>query len=382
MKVILAALFLLLTPQFAFAWGDDGHKVVALIAEHYLTPDVRNTVAALLAQDTDPLTQHDIASEATWADKYRNQHRETGNWHFVDIEIDNPDISSACGGRPPLPPNTLASNGPPACILDKIQQFTDELSKPGTDPEERLVALKFLLHFVGDLHQPLHSSDNHDRGGNQIKVIVDGFEHNPRDELHAYWDTQFVRILGRSPKEIAQQLMDKITPENVKTWSAGTPDEWSMEAFKLSKADVYGDPPLTKNDVQHLDAAYVDRAAKDVALQLSRAGVRLTAILNKALSSTKGAAPSTSTSSSAPPKTTKPNDTLTTQESGGTDQFQSEAEAKVHCRTGTVVWANLRSSVYHFAGYPSYGNTKRGAYMCEVDATRQGIHAAKAEQHP
>jgi len=66
-------------PQFAFAWGDDGHKVVALIAEHYLTPEARNTVNALLAQDTDPLTAHDIASEATWADKYRNQHRETAN---------------------------------------------------------------------------------------------------------------------------------------------------------------------------------------------------------------------------------------------------------------------------------------------------------------
>jgi hypothetical protein len=380
MKATVVALTLLLFPQLAFGWGDDGHKVVALIAEHYLTADVRNTVTALLAQDTDPLTQHDIASEATWADKYRNQHRETANWHFVDIEIDNPDISIACAGRPPLPPNTVASNGPPACILDKIQQFTTELAKPGTDPEERLVALKFLLHFVGDLHQPLHSSDNHDRGGNQIKVIVDGFEHNPRDELHAYWDTQFVRILGRSPKEIAQQLMDKITPENVKTWSGGTPDDWSMEAFKLSKADVYGDPPLTKNDVQRLDQAYVDRAGKDVALQLSRAGVRLAAILNKALSATKVAAPSTSTSTTAMP--TKPSDNLATQTSGGTDQFQSEAEAKVYCRTGTVVWANLRSSVYHFAGYPSYGNTKRGAYMCEVDAARQGMHAAKAEQHP
>ena len=135
MRAIVVAFTLLLCPQFAFAWGDDGHKVVALIAEHYLTPDVRNTVNALLAQDTDPLTQHDIASEATWADKYRNQHRETANWHFVDIEIDNPDISSACAGRPPLPSNTIASNGPPACILDKIQQFT--LSSPNLAPTLR-----------------------------------------------------------------------------------------------------------------------------------------------------------------------------------------------------------------------------------------------------
>jgi hypothetical protein len=381
MKAIFAALALcMIIPQHALAWGDDGHKVVALIADHYLTPEVRNTVGALLAQDSDPLTAHDIASEATWADKYRNSHRETANWHFVDIEIDNPDISSACAGRPPLPPNTLASNGPPACILDKIQQFTTELAKPGTDPEERLVALKFLLHFVGDLHQPLHSSDNHDRGGNQIKVIVDGFDHKPRDELHAFWDTQFVEAQENSPSEFAQRLIAQITPQKKAEWEKGAPDDWAMEAYVMAKADVYGDPPLSKDMPQHLDQAYVDRAEKDVRLQLSRAGVRLAAIINKALSSTKLAAPSTSTSTTAMP--TKPSDNLTTQTSGGTDQFQSEAEAKVYCRTGTVVWANFRSSVFHFAGYPSYGNTKRGAYMCEVDATRQGMHAAKAEQHP
>ena len=83
------------------------------------------------------------------------------------------DIDAACFGRPPLPPRTPASNGPPqACVLDKIIQFITELELPATDPEERLVALKFLLHFVGDMHQPLHSSDHNDRGGNSVKVIV------------------------------------------------------------------------------------------------------------------------------------------------------------------------------------------------------------------
>jgi hypothetical protein len=132
---------------------------------------------------------------------------------------------------------------------------------------------------------------------------------------------------------------------------------------------------LLRFELQHLDKDYVERATNDVALQLSRADVRLAAILNKALSSSKGAGPSTSTSTTAMP--TKPNDNLTTRTSGGIDQFQSEAETKVCCGTGTVVWPNLRSSVYHFVGYPSYGNTKRGAYMCEVDATRLCMRAAK-----
>ena len=288
MKRLLAlAIFAVLLPRPALAWGDDGHRVVALIAQHYLDPDVRQTVDALLAQDSDALTEHDIASEATWADKYRNHHRETSQWHFVDIELDNPDIKGACYGREPLPAGTLASNGPAhACVLDKIKQFAAELRAPSTDPEERLVALKFVLHFVGDMHQPLHCSDNHDRGGNQVKVTVDGFRHKSRDELHAFWDTQFVEDQeGASPQQFANQLIARVTTQQKAQWEKGSIDDWAMEAYAMARADVYGDPPLSKAAPQFLDAAYVNRAERDVALQLSRAGVRLASILNAALGS-------------------------------------------------------------------------------------------------
>jgi hypothetical protein len=77
-----------------------------------------------------------------------------------------------------------------------------ELAAPGTDAEERLFALKFLLHFVGDLHQPLHSSDNQDQGGNQVKVTAVGIKHKSKDELHGYWDTQFVDGINPSPKTL------------------------------------------------------------------------------------------------------------------------------------------------------------------------------------
>jgi hypothetical protein len=393
MKAALGALTLSLLlsfslPQRAHAWGDDGHKAVALIADHYLAPDVRRTIAAMLAADTDPLTQHDIASEATWADKYRNHHRETAKWHFTDIEIDHPDINEACFGREQLAPGTLASNGSPdSCAIDKIKQFADELASSKTDSEEKIIALKFVLHFVGDLHQPLHSSDNHDKGGNAVKVIVDGFDHKPRDELHAFWDTQFVDALGASPAAIAQQLIETITPEQKAKWEQGSLDDWAMEAFAIAKSDVYGNPPLSKDVPQHLDQAYVDRAERDVRLQLSRAGVRLAAVLNKTLRSANGtvalSAPTSPSVTSQPAQTsTLPADDLTTGSIGGTDQFATEAEALKHCPSGTVVWANLRSNVYHFAGYPSYGNTKRGAFMCEADATHQDMHAAKAERRP
>jgi hypothetical protein len=114
-------------------------------------------------------------------------------------------------------------------------------------------------------------------------VIVDGFPHKSRDELHAFWDTQFVDALARSPVVLANQLIEQITPTLKTSWEQGSVDDWAMEAFELSKLDAYTDPPLSKDTVQHLDADYAAQAEEDVGLQLSRAGVRLAAVLNKAL---------------------------------------------------------------------------------------------------
>jgi hypothetical protein len=143
------------------------------------------------------------------------------------------------------------------------------------------MALKFLLHLVGDLHQPLHSSDHRDAGGNKVQVTVDGFDHKSRDNLHGFWDTHFVEAIARPPAALAQQRIAQITQEQAAEWRQGTPDDWAMEAFNIAFDDVYGQPPLSGN--AHLDEAYVARAEKDVALQLSRAGVRLAAVLNRAL---------------------------------------------------------------------------------------------------
>src|SRR5215470_8378703 len=182
MKTIVAgSLALALATNFvqtrpALAWGDEGHEVVALIAQSFLDTNALKRVNALLAADTDSLTAHDIASAATWADKFRDSNRngarqKTSQWHFVDIEITAPDLDAACFNHPQIPSGTVAANGPAAdCVVDKINEFAAELANPATDAEEQIVALKFLLHFVGDLHQPLHASDDHDRGGNDKKV--------------------------------------------------------------------------------------------------------------------------------------------------------------------------------------------------------------------
>jgi S1/P1 Nuclease len=168
-------------PRPALAWGDEGHEIIALVANRFLDPAVREKIAAMLAADPNNLIAHDIASEAIWADRYRDSDRngsrqhyeQTWRWHFVDVELTDPNLDRACFRHPPPPTGTMASNGPSrACVVDKIDQFLAELADPRTEPEERLVALKFILYLVGDLHQPLHASDDHDAGGTRKRGIA------------------------------------------------------------------------------------------------------------------------------------------------------------------------------------------------------------------
>ena len=114
-----------------------------------------------------------MASEAIWADHLREANpsgacERTSRWHFVDIEIGSPNIDQACFNHPVLPAGIWASEGPAKdCIIDKIMQFETELAQRTMPAPERLLALKFLFHFIGDLHQPLHAADESDRGGNE-----------------------------------------------------------------------------------------------------------------------------------------------------------------------------------------------------------------------
>jgi hypothetical protein len=114
---------LVATPAPAFAWGYEGHEVIAAIARSYLTPDVKAKADAILATDTaDTLTAPDMVSRSTWADAYRNQNRNTAAWHFVDIELDHPDLDAACFNHPSLN-GAPASQGPASdCVVDKIDE--------------------------------------------------------------------------------------------------------------------------------------------------------------------------------------------------------------------------------------------------------------------
>lgn len=272
-------------PTAALAWGGEGHEIVAALARGYLTPQVREKVDQMLATDQDTLTAHDMLSESNWADRYRSEHKETGEWHYVDIELDHPDLKEACFGFPVS--DSVASQGPAHdCVVNKVSEFTRELASPATPAGERLLALKFLLHFVGDMHQPLHDVDNHDKGGNCVLLSLGG----PRQvNLHSYWDTVVVQGLGDDSRAVAETLAHRITPENKADWEKGDPASWALEGFRVAQSVVYtiGSKPGCASDPTPigLPPGYDTTAREVAAVQLEKAGVRLATILNRALGS-------------------------------------------------------------------------------------------------
>jgi hypothetical protein len=283
------------TPSL-FAWGDEGHEIVGVIAYARLTPPVKKKVDSLLAADKDNLTAPDFVSRTTWADKYRNSDRHatkvryeaTRNWHFVNIEIANGDIDSACNHHPKLPRGTVASAGPAnACLVDKIDQFIAELRDVSIAKSEKILALKFLLHLIDDLHQPLHTADNKDRGGNDVPVFFDDV--TTPTNLHAYWDNHLVQRLGADSRAIGASLNKQTTKAKADEWSKGTPTDWAKESFRQARKVTYNFAGTQEFIDDHgakgiyLDVIYDNRALPVVREQLSRAGVRLAAVLNSSL---------------------------------------------------------------------------------------------------
>jgi S1/P1 Nuclease len=262
---LAAAMWCLWLPCGAHAWGDEGHEIVALIADHYLHPDVRARMNLLLGTDQSGLCEdRGIAAESTWADRYRERHRDTQDWHYIDIETEDRDMAPAHGQ-----------------LVAKIGVFRRELADPAASRQEHLLALQFLLHLIGDLHQPLHAADDRDHGGNDKQVIAQG---ERRGSLHHYWDTVFVGRLGKDATAVSHALIAAITPAEQAEAVRGTPASWALESFAIAKTEAYGRLPAARADgIRHLDERYVDDATRTVRHQLQIAGLRLSQVLNQAL---------------------------------------------------------------------------------------------------
>jgi hypothetical protein len=299
-------------PAPAHAWGCEGHQVIALLAEKHLNPRALAMVNKILADGPiDPsLSRYcknapadPMADASTWADDIRGIRPEASPWHYIDIprgtKIRN--IEKFCDPKE-------------GCVTRAIRDALATLRSTETNPQKRADALRFLIHFVGDLHQPLHAITNNDEGGNCVPVAF--FDmlpqlRNPQTEsyapnLHGVWDTNILEraTTGKTAEQVAAEL-DGSFRKNISHWQKGKADidAWAWESFQLGEKNVYRKlpvpipvetPQLIKSctDDNHVSArmlmlnerltdSYQNVAAPIVRERLAQAGARLALLLNQ-----------------------------------------------------------------------------------------------------
>ncbi|MGZ3299029.1 MAG: S1/P1 nuclease, partial [Asticcacaulis sp.] len=273
--------------------------------------------------DGDTLTAPDFLNRANWADKYRDSDRATkgpaysgtSSWHFVDIPLSHAaTLASARAAEPgacqsaELPGGVAAGAAGMApaesCIVDKIRQFEAELTNPATPVREQILALKYIEHFIGDVHQPFHAIDDDDKGGNCISVAE-----GPKgsESLHSYWDTGVVyQLMGiaqpavydfNAPSPVSNSqvetyagtLATAITPAQKTAWEHDDPAQWAAESAVAAREAGYDlhTAPLpncaadNRNAPLALSAGYEKKARAVATEQLEKAGVRLAFVLNR-----------------------------------------------------------------------------------------------------
>jgi nuclease S1 len=242
----------------ALAWGRLGHRVAGKIAEGRLNPAAKAAVATLLEPG------ETLADVSTWADEVRRDRRESGPWHYINIPITEPRYDA----------KFVPKEG---CVVTKIDDFRKILADAGRPRVERAEALKFLAHFVEDMHQPVHVGHRDDRGGNDLQVQF--FDRG--SNLHSVWDSGLIERAKHTEAEWVEILSKTITPELAASWSKGEPPDWANESLEIAKL-AYLDPPdnapLKKG--AKLGQPYQDANLPRAQVRVAQAGVRLAWILN------------------------------------------------------------------------------------------------------
>jgi hypothetical protein len=231
---------------------------VAKIAADNLTPRAHLMVSQLLGGDAPSR----MVLESNWADEIRSDRPQTTNWHFVNIELGSRGFDAR---------RDCAKDD---CVVGQIGRDLAVLRDPKASHSAKLEAMRFLIHFTADLHQPLHAADRHDKGGNSLTVFLG----RRRSNLHRVWDQDVVEGLGPDPMQVASDIEAQLPVAGKTKIMAGTPTDWVNETFQLASREIYG--RLPQNGPVTLPRDYPRREANAARLQLARAGLRLAMLLN------------------------------------------------------------------------------------------------------
>lgn len=273
---LLLVIGLLFLPQTVTAWGASGHRIVGDIAFYYLTPKAK---AALGEIQGKPLKAHHLADWSTWADEIKSDpvwsprgervsssdwtdpanHR---NWHWGTAPDPNADLTFL------LKPSEDRNDG---FLVAKIKRC--EAILRGQEAGNKLEAAKFLTHFIGDLHQPMHVGNGKDRGGNQVDVAW--FRENTN--LHSVWDSKIIEHRGLSYTEYSERLRDEIRAEDLNQWQTLDILTWVRESVEAREV-IY--KTLPSGDRPNLSWNYAYDHLPTTNLRLKQAGVRLAHVFN------------------------------------------------------------------------------------------------------
>lgn len=265
---LLACLFSV-SARPALAWGNQGHRITALFADTLLTPRTRARVHELSGALS-------LAELANWADENRSGLTvlldKSDQWHY--------DNRPVCNASAPI-----ASYCPDGqCASAALKSFEATLRDRSATIDQRNIALRYLVHVLGDIHQPLHVGDNGDAGGNKLNVSVDG---KPPRNLHSWWDSGFLQQMmrGFSEQGYAAGLREWYQ-NDIADWQRGSEQDWMNESYAILTQHTYGDLPGFRCGtppafVTPLSDAYVAQAQSQIARQLARAGARIALTLNR-----------------------------------------------------------------------------------------------------
>ena len=236
----------------ALSWGQTGHRVTGAIAEQYLTPETQRAISQLL-------TNEGLAEASTYADEMRAHPSEfwkkTANpWHYVNVF----DGKTYADVAPPPEGNAVTA----------LEMFSKQLKSKQSSLAEKQLALRFIVHVIGDLHQPFHAGNGTDRGGNDVKLNFFWEDSN----LHRIWDSGLIDRQQLSYTEWTNMLSSKISSQQAIDWMEIDPKVWIAESAKV-RASLYPDSDKVSWDYQYQNLPIVKQ-------RLQMGGVRIAAYLN------------------------------------------------------------------------------------------------------